>query len=221
MTATFSAPNNPTTPASPPVSFIEAIDLANNTGFADAFPGPQTITIEDVEYKVIPWSTDDYAPWCLEIDKKLYDERMKSIPLNTPPDMRWKIESNIREREFTPDEISTLLFRISAQKRIIVEALTRAGVPAEAAEKYFKSRPARANEMLAILLSGLYSNNQFNATYQRTTADQTELTAKTFGGRRPLASGQSSNSSDDSEEKLTGQPTGTESSPPSTEASAA
>lgn len=146
----------------------EPVDFLGDVGFADAFPPPVVIQLAKGKVTTLsPWTTDDYIPWLSELTADLRKRRMASIPVTATALERWKIATNIEETEMTPDDLMGLLFRPSSSKRIIMGALAKAKVPDEEAEAYYKSRPARANEMLGILLSGLYTTAQFNDLYRR------------------------------------------------------
>lgn len=176
-------------------------------GFLDAFETEVPLKLSK-QYNLQPLTTEDYLPWITEETGRLRKLRTAAIPPNATATEQWKIRSNIQELEMTPDNFIPYVFKAEWTNKILKKALEK-GEVTDADQKKVMAYPARMKEMLAAVLSGLFTKTRLEAAYRfdmTGSYDPPQKNSPVFG-RRPLLNGEGdsqSNSPANSEENPTG-----------------
>jgi hypothetical protein len=156
----------------------DAIDFSDDlNGFADAFPAMVRLKIGSETYNVPCLTNDDYVPWLDELVKAQRLIWLANVPKNATAVERWKINSNIQERELIPSDMINYLWRPKWVKIVVLKALENAKIPGDIAEAWYAKRPPLANAMFAHLVSGLLTTNQFQRMFE------VELRSFSTGGK--------------------------------------
>lgn len=149
--------------------------------FIDSFEVPVAVTIDGKEVSLSPLRIGDYLVWCAEVQKRYQDRNLPLLTNIAKPAERMIAESQIRSREFTPDDLRPLVFTVEGIQRIIRGAIVRAltgqklngnvSDPAIAeaqakADEFIDGLSAKDAEALSMRLSGLYLQDEIDDWYR-------------------------------------------------------
>lgn len=133
--------------------------------FADVFDLPVNLEIDGKTVAVPLLTTRDYLPWLEQLTAEKRERDTKLIPAGTKPIERFQMMRDIAVREITPDDLGPLVFTAAGTIKVLEKALEKAGLDKPTIDRFIDSRPAKANEKLAVRLSGLYSATRYAEIY--------------------------------------------------------
>lgn len=150
--------------------------------YADSFEQPSVVKIGDKEVTLPVLSQRDLLPWIEEETKKRQETARKNAPLAAAKDnarTRWMDWAD--NMEVTPGDLQPLVFRASGTIRVLDLSLKKAGVTESDATAFIDGQSAKANEMLAVRVSGLFRREEIAVMYptdqeKKETPDPNALT---------------------------------------------
>lgn len=138
--------------------------------YADSFEQPVSIEIDGKDVAIPLLSQRDYLPWIAELTTKRQEIGRKNAPPPTKPTERAKWLDWIDNLELTPADLQPYVLRASGTIKVLEMALKKVGIADDVAAKFIDGQPAKANEMLAVRVSGLFRREEIQAIYP--TADE-------------------------------------------------
>jgi hypothetical protein len=133
--------------------------------YADTFEQPAVEEIGGNKVTIPLLSQRDYLPWIEELTKK----RQETGKANAPPVgktmERAKWLDYIDNMELTPADLQPYVLRASGTIKVLELALAKAKISDEDAKAFIDGRGAKANEMLAVRVSGLFRREEIRLMY--------------------------------------------------------
>lgn len=133
--------------------------------FADSFEQPVNIQIDGKQVTVPLLSQRDYLSWIEEVTQKRRENAIKSAPPAGKVMERARWMDYAENLEVTPGDLQPYVFRAHGTIKVLELALKKAKVDEAAIGKFIDGQPAKANEMLAVRVSGLFRREEIEQLY--------------------------------------------------------
>jgi hypothetical protein len=133
--------------------------------YADAMEAPINLKVGEREVPIKPLTQRDYLPWLSELTQAQRESDRKLVPPTMKPAEKFDLMRRIEMSEIIPADLEPKMFTAQGAIKVIQLALVKAGIDAGEADRFIDSRSVKANEELAVRVSGLFSQERIAAMY--------------------------------------------------------